>query len=283
MLSGDLEQNDTTGPNWVVTDVANITGINAYHVLTGGWDPEGMLDGVTVTAGQANGTGYNVLGGGMVGIWDSSPTLTNVNFIGNQAEYGGGMYNFNGNGWLTNVTFSGNQAAVAGGGVYNEMCSWIILAHVTFTGNQAEYGGAMANYIAAPWLTNAIFWNNQADTSGHQIYNDTSTPEIKYSDIQGSGGSTSWDSALGNDGWDNIDADPLFVTPVDPATAPSTAGDLHLRNGSPAIDAGMNGYIPPTDLDGNLRPIDGDLDGTAVCDMGAYEKLIDLFLPLIMR
>jgi hypothetical protein len=36
-------------------------------------------------------------------------------------------------------------------------------------------------------------------------------------------------------------------------------------------------------LDSNLRPIDGDLDGVADCDMGAYEKLIDLFLPLIMR
>ena len=36
-------------------------------------------------------------------------------------------------------------------------------------------------------------------------------------------------------------------------------------------------------LDGNTRPIDGDLDGVAECDMGAYEKTIDLFLPLIMR
>ena len=36
VLSGDLEQNDTTDPNGVVTDAANIAGSNAYHVVTGG-------------------------------------------------------------------------------------------------------------------------------------------------------------------------------------------------------------------------------------------------------
>ena len=73
------------------------------------------------------------------------------------------------------------------------------------------------------------------------------------------------------------------MKPVDPATAPTTGGDLHLQAGSPAMDSGNNGACPATDFDGNIRPIDGDLDGTVICDMGAYEKLIDLFLPLILR
>jgi len=86
-----------------------------------------------------------------------------------------------------------------------------------------------------------------------------------------------------DNGW-NIDANPLFVMPIDPATAPTTAGDLHLQNGSPAVDTGLTSVVcPATDLDGTTRPIDGDLDGSAECDMGAYEKTIDLFLPLIMR
>jgi len=47
--------------------------------------------------------------------------------------------------------------------------------------------------------------------------------------------------------------------------------DLRLLPDSPAIDAGDNGYCPEVDYLGNLRPLDGDQDGQAVCDIGAYE------------
>jgi len=62
-------------------------------------------------------------------------------------------------------------------------------------------------------------------------------------------------------------------------------GDLHLGAGSPADDSGTNSAISlPTDLDGNPRVIDGDGDGTATVDMGAYEfQLLDLYIPLVFR
>ncbi len=334
VLSGDIDQNDMTDSNGVVVDVADIAGTNAYHVVTGGGtDSSAVLDGFTITAGRANGTGANSAGGGMYNN-SSSPMLKNVSFTGNEAigggggmynsassstlasvsfrgnlsgTLGGGIYIFGGNvtpsnvifagnsagagggmyiaygvSTLTNVSFAGNYAINDGGGMYNNLSN-LDLGNVTFTGNRAGSGGGIFNEDNIMLLVNTILWNNQALTSGHQIYNLSSTTAIERSDIQGSGGSTSWDPALGSDNGFNIDDDPLFVTPVDPATAPTTTGDLHLQNGSPAIDPGETTWCPSTDLEGNIRPIDGDKDGMADCDMGAYEKLIDQFLPLIVR
>jgi hypothetical protein len=77
--------------------------------------------------------------------------------------------------------------------------------------------------------------------------------------VQGSGGSGAWVAALGTDGLNNLDANPLFID--------AAAGDVRLGSGSPAIDAGDGtaaaGVI--TDLDGLAR-----VWGTQI-DMGAYE------------
>jgi len=61
----------------------------------------------------------------------------------------------------------------------------------------------------------------------------------------------------------NISLDPLFRS--------AASGDYHLLWSSPCVDTGTNVGAPSTDLDGNPRPIDGNMDGLAVTDMGAYE------------
>ena len=77
----------------------------------------------------------------------------------------------------------------------------------------------------------------------------------------------------------NITNAPLFIDPEN--------GDFRLLATSPCIDAGNNAYAATTnDLGGSERIIDGDLDGTATVDMGAYEFQIqeipvDIMVPTI--
>lgn len=62
--------------------------------------------------------------------------------------------------------------------------------------------------------------------------------------------------------------------------------DARLLPGSPAIDAGDNSVCPTTDYRGVARPADGNGDGNAVCDIGAYEWLAEpwaMYLPVIWK
>lgn len=54
-----------------------------------------------------------------------------------------------------------------------------------------------------------------------------------------------------------------------------TIHDLRLKEGSPCIDAGAAAATAKTDLDGNPRSADGNKDGKALPDIGAYEFTAD--------
>ena len=59
---------------------------------------------------------------------------------------------------------------------------------------------------------------------------------------------------------------------------------MALGAGSAAIDAGQGNGCLPTDQRGILRPQDGDGNGAAVCDVGAYEVgFFRTFLPFIAK
>jgi hypothetical protein len=66
-------------------------------------------------------------------------------------------------------------------------------------------------------------------------------------------------------GWgaDSLQADPMLVDPDNQ--------DFSLANGSPAIDSGDPSHAAESSVTEQARPCDGDGDGSAIVDRGAYE------------
>ena len=228
-----------------------------------------ILTNVIFNANSAINVGGGMFNDGLDNNSNCSSILTYVVFSANSANRGGGMHNNYCSAYLTNVTFSENSAADSGGGM-NSQYKIVTLTNVTFKDNSASAGGeggGIRSHFTTLTMTNAIVWGNTP--SG--IYHIGSAANITYSDIQG-----------GYAGTGNIDTDPLLGNLADNGGFSQTNA---LGVGSPAIDTGNPNNCPSTDQRGYYRPIDGDENGSAICDMGAYEHGSALFfyLPLIVR
>jgi len=157
------------------------------------------------------------------------------------------------------------------------------------TGYLAWYGMVSDGANCDPILQNCIIWNNgDSGTEYTQTIenNNSALPSFSYSIIEGCYQTGTWDTDYGTDNGSNLDQDPSFVTPLDPATTPSTAGDFHLQAGSPALDAGTpasqigTNNIPANDIEGNPRPLPSNAPNI---DMGAYEEDETALLPVELK
>jgi len=297
ILSGDLNGDDmpVANPSDLVDEPTRAE--NSLHVVMCSWaDETAVLDGFTITAGNANGSGapdkhgggmYNeggspVLtnctfsknsakgrGGGISNDNFSNPTVINCTFNDNSAKNGGGMSNTNySSPAVINCTLNGNWASGNGGGIRNNQSS-LTLTNCLFSGNSASNGGGIRNSQSSPTLSNCTFTANSSMTGGG-MYNRESSPNVincilwsnTPEEIKGGTPVITYSNIQG--GWPgagNIDADPLFVDAAN--------GDYHLQADSPCIDAGDNSAIPAgviLDLDGKPRIING------IVDMGSCES-----------
>ncbi|MGB9738798.1 choice-of-anchor Q domain-containing protein, partial [Chloroflexus sp.] len=302
VLSGDIDNNDSIDANGVTTE---INGANSYHVVTASGVTGAVLDGFVITGGQADGGVFFDKGGGLYS-YNSSFSLRHITFAGNYASSGGGMYNDHSlcGLELETVTFMDNTALYFGGGMFNEQISTICtttnptLKNVTFANNRADYGGGMFNSNSSPEIIHVTFSGNHADQKGGGMYNNSgSNPEVRRVIIWGNSAqahagvsnvsgatprfthtivegcinpiSLNWINACGINNGGNLGADPN-LGPLTDFGGPGRQL-FPLSPGSPAIDA-VTGYCPSvSDQRGVARPVDGDGDSVARCDIGAFE------------
>ncbi len=290
-FAGTETDRDERDPKTYVTTLSGDIGApglaidNSYHVVySTGVDGTAILNGFTVTAGNAilrnnyydygggmlnnassptvrnvNFTGNDAFrGGGMANISGSNPLVSNVTFLDNHADtdHGGGLYNHQSNPVITNVTFVGNSA-VWGAAISNMSDSQPLINHVTATGNIASSnGGGMDNTTQAnPEVYNSIFWANSPAVQIHNDSPNNGTARVEYCVIQN--GYSDQDATL-----HNLRTDPMLGTLGDYGGFTNT---IPILNGSSAIDAGDDSRSAEFDQRGVERP-----QGSA-SDIGAYE------------
>jgi len=205
ILSGDLLSNDryVSDPCALINDPCRAE--NSYNVVTGSnTDATVVLDGFTITAGNANGTTWpDYEGAGMLNS-NANCKVNKCTFVENATGSssgggGGAMWNGGGNLQISNCIFYRNAGKWGGGGIVNYLssptlvnCSFIsnkgfgipsnggalynislcnpMVTNCLFRNNSANYGGAISNiHASCPTITNCTFSGNLAGTSDGAI------------------------------------------------------------------------------------------------------------------
>jgi hypothetical protein len=300
MITANSSQQDAGGnrKGGGVYNAGTLTMINC--TVLSNFAPGGNAGGLQSGFGQ---------GGGIYNATSATATVANTAISGNsvggvRSLSGGGIHN-SGNLALTNSDITGNSAAVRdpasllggawlgeGGGIYNDS-NTMSVTNTTISGNTAATGGAIRNSGQVTIKSSTIAVNSapspRSGPGGTGGVANTGTATLQNTIIAQNNSTGIRDFAgaatsLGNNlignkgsstGWiesDKLDVDPR-LGPLEDNGGPTKTHALFPD--SPAIDAGNNAGAPATDQRGNRRPRDGNGDGLAVADIGAYEFALD--------
>ena len=189
IMSGDLNGDDVE-----VTEPCDLRNVptraeNSYNVVTGsGTDDSAVLDGFTITAGNANQpytsgwlpdpTGPDndawrfTRGAGMFNIF-ASPIVANCTFTMNSGSVGGGMFNYLCVMTLNDCKFARNSARWGGG--MSDSQSSLTLTNCHFSENLANFGGGLSGGSRTIKLTDCTLIRNSADRSGGGMFDESIT------------------------------------------------------------------------------------------------------------
>jgi hypothetical protein len=250
------------------------TGGSGLGVYIGGDSAAELIENsITDNNGPAHGGGVALFAAGRA-VLRANVIARNVTSGFSPCTQGGGiwMVNFS-QATMVNNLVVGNVAGCGGGLYWSGSTGVTTFVNNTFADNDALEGSAIA--FSGADGRHLIFNNLLIGKPGQPAVhcsNSSSTPSpvINTSDVfsaQSLPFSGTCADQTGVRG--NISADPVFMREF----LGDVPGDYHLQATSPALDAGDNAapQIPVLDLDGAARIVDGDFDGTARVDMGAYE------------
>jgi CSLREA domain-containing protein len=295
--------NNASDGGGIRTFASAMTIANSTVINNSGYAGGGLYSGEhsTLTISQCD-VSYNIAHIG-AGVYNNISTLdiSNSTLMANNADYGGGIHVSSASAvTITNSTLSGNFATEKGGGINNDEYGWInaiTITNSTLSNNLADYGGGIYNggQLSINFSTLAL---NNASIEGGSLYNLADRGEAMLNSTilaYSLSGANCAGSQVNDNGYNMEDADSCQFNPANgsqPNTDPmldalqdngGPAWTHALLPGSPAIDAGDNASCPPTDQRGVSRPIDGDADGLAICDIGSYEVMKKSFLPLVIK